>query len=135
MAAIIQYLSGIGLDHLQPRIPLVNVQHQEEQAQIESNNKDHHDLKQGESSQKSHLDQSFHQEIPNEPRTSQQNQILESVLDIDVEDGLAESESPERSHGEFALMANMSQYSKHDEAKENLLERKFLGCEQESGNY
>ena len=87
MAAIIQYLSGLGLNHLQPRIPLVNVQHHKEQAQIESNNKDHHDLQQGKSSQKSHLDQSFHQEIPTEPRINQQNQILESVLDIDAEDG------------------------------------------------
>ena len=70
MAAILQYLSRLGFDHLQPRISLVNVQHQEEQAKIETNNKDHHDLQQGENAHKQRFDQQFVQEPTTGPRTN-----------------------------------------------------------------
>ena len=43
MAAILQSLSGLGLDHLQTRSPQVNVRHQKKHAKIEFN-KDQHDL-------------------------------------------------------------------------------------------
>ena len=37
MVTILQSISGLGLDPLQPRTPLVNVQHQEDQGKIETN--------------------------------------------------------------------------------------------------
>ena len=49
LASIIQLLSGLGLDSLPSKTPLVNVQHQHDQAKIDPTNNDHH-LQQGEHS-------------------------------------------------------------------------------------
>ena len=43
MATIIQFLSGLGLDPLQPRVPLVNVQHQTNKDKIELHSNDQND--------------------------------------------------------------------------------------------
>ncbi|KAL5537554.1 hypothetical protein UlMin_042915 [Ulmus minor] len=51
MATIIQFLSGLGLDPLQPRVPLMNVQHQTDKDKIELHSNDQNDQQQGNNSE------------------------------------------------------------------------------------
>ena len=63
MAIFIQFLSGLGLDSLQPKVPLVNVQHQTNQDKIDLHSNYQNDQQQGNNSGKPFRDSSHPQDF------------------------------------------------------------------------